>query len=82
MCGSHYRDHRRGRIERGELGRKRLLSNHDELATYCFDGGNFALGFGARLVAPLFARPGAWRILDGVVGVTMLALAAALVLGL
>jgi L-lysine exporter family protein LysE/ArgO len=41
-----------------------------------------ALGFGARLVAPLFARPGAWRILDGVVGVTMLALAAALVLGL
>jgi L-lysine exporter family protein LysE/ArgO len=40
-----------------------------------------ALGFGARLLAPLFARPGAWRLLDGVVGVTMLALAGALAFG-
>ncbi|WP_237214452.1 LysE/ArgO family amino acid transporter [Falsiroseomonas oryziterrae] len=38
-----------------------------------------ALGYGARLLAPLFARPVAWRVLDGVVGVTMLALAAGLV---
>lgn len=36
------------------------------------------LGFGARLVAPLFARPGAWRALDLVVGVMMLGLAASL----
>jgi L-lysine exporter family protein LysE/ArgO len=34
-----------------------------------------ALGFGARLLAPWFARPRAWRILDGVVGATMLLLA-------
>lgn len=37
-----------------------------------------ALGFGARLVRPLFARPAAWRWLDRLVGVVMLALAASL----
>lgn len=37
------------------------------------------LGFGARLLAPLFAHPRAWRILDVVVGVTMLVLAGLLV---
>jgi L-lysine exporter family protein LysE/ArgO len=37
-----------------------------------------ALGFGARLLAPWFAKPASWRILDGVVGLTMLGLAAAL----
>lgn len=39
------------------------------------------LGFGARVLAPLFARPIAWRVLDIVVGATMLALAAKLALG-
>jgi len=37
-----------------------------------------ALGFGARLLAPLFARPLAWRLLDFLVGVTMLVLSAGL----
>jgi len=36
------------------------------------------LGYGARWLAPLFARPRAWQILDGVIGLTMLALAAML----
>jgi L-lysine exporter family protein LysE/ArgO len=36
------------------------------------------LGFGARLLAPLFSRPRAWQILDILVGATMLALAGAL----
>ena len=40
-----------------------------------------ALGFGARMLAPLFARPIAWRILDGVIAVVMLALAVLLLLG-
>ena len=31
----------------------------------------FTLGFGARLVAPWFAKPATWRALDGLVGVTM-----------
>ncbi len=35
----------------------------------------FGLGYGARLLAPLFARPYAWRVLDGLVGATMFALA-------
>ena len=30
-----------------------------------------ALGFGARALSPLFARPAAWRVLDAAVGVTM-----------
>ncbi len=34
------------------------------------------LGYGARLLAPLFARPRAWAVLDVVIGLTMLALAA------
>lgn len=35
-----------------------------------------ALGFGARLLTPFFAKPVAWRILDAFVGVTMVTLAA------
>ncbi|MDQ4047034.1 MAG: LysE family transporter, partial [Actinomycetota bacterium] len=34
------------------------------------------LGFGARFLAPVFARPGAWRILDGAIAVLMTVLAA------
>lgn len=33
------------------------------------------LGFGARWLAPLFARPRAWKVLDGLIGVTMWVLA-------
>ena len=40
-----------------------------------------ALGFGARLLRPLFARPGAWRALDAGIAVVMAALAVALILG-
>jgi L-lysine exporter family protein LysE/ArgO len=34
-----------------------------------------ALGFGARMLAPVFARSSAWRVFDILVGLTMLALA-------
>ena len=37
------------------------------------------LGYGARLLAPLFARSSAWRVLDAIVGTTMLTMAATLV---
>lgn len=40
-----------------------------------------ALGFGARLLAPLFAAPRAWVVLEVVVGLTMWAIAATLALG-
>jgi L-lysine exporter family protein LysE/ArgO len=35
----------------------------------------FALGYGARLLRPLFAKPKAWNVLDALVGVLMLYLA-------
>jgi L-lysine exporter family protein LysE/ArgO len=38
-----------------------------------------ALGFGARLLAPVFSRPRAWQALDILIGATMLLLAAGLV---
>lgn len=40
----------------------------------------FALGYGARALAPVFARPGAWRVLDTSVGVVMWTVAAGLIL--
>ena len=39
-----------------------------------------ALGYGAALLRPLFARPAAWRVLDALIAVVMLALAASLLL--
>ena len=39
------------------------------------------VGYGARLLEPLFARPAAWRVLDGSIAGVMTALAAGLVLG-
>lgn len=41
----------------------------------------FALGYGARLLAPVFARPRAWQLLEGGVGAVMWAIAARLALG-
>ncbi|MEU2199671.1 LysE/ArgO family amino acid transporter [Isoptericola sp. NPDC019482] len=38
------------------------------------------LGYGARLLAPVLARPGAWRVVDGVVAGIMLVVAVSLVL--
>lgn len=34
----------------------------------------FSLGFGARRLAGVFAKPGTWRVLDGVIAVTMIGL--------
>jgi len=36
------------------------------------------LGFGARLLRPVFARPTAWRVLDAVIAVVMVSLAVSL----
>ncbi len=41
----------------------------------------FSLGFGARLLAPIFARPRAWQVLDFGVGLTMWAIALSLIFG-
>jgi L-lysine exporter family protein LysE/ArgO len=42
----------------------------------------FGLGYGARLLQPLFAKPAAWRVLDVVVGMVMAALAISLLVSL
>jgi L-lysine exporter family protein LysE/ArgO len=41
-----------------------------------------SLGFGARMFAPLFARPHAWRVLDAAVALVMWSVAAALLVKL
>ncbi|RMI09068.1 LysE/ArgO family amino acid transporter [Cellulomonas triticagri] len=41
-----------------------------------------ALGYGARLLRPVFARPAAWRVLDATIAVVMATIAASLLLGL
>lgn len=41
----------------------------------------FTLGYGARRLAPLFARPQAWRVLDVAVGLLMWAIAFSLIRG-
>lgn len=45
------------------------------IASFCFF---FTLGYGASLLAPVFARPRAWQVLDVAVGLTMWAIAARL----
>ncbi len=41
----------------------------------------FALGYGARLLAPVFARPRAWAVLDVAIALVMWSIAIALILG-
>ena len=48
------------------------------LASLCWFA---ALGFGARLLSRYLAKPTAWRVLDGLVAATMVALGATLVAG-
>jgi len=39
----------------------------------------FGLGFGARILVPVFAKPGAWKVLDAGVALMMWAIAATLI---
>ena len=41
-----------------------------------------ALGYGSRLLSPLFAKPFAWRVLDGGIAALMFLIAGGLLLGL
>lgn len=40
-----------------------------------------ALGYGARLLSGFFARPGAWRVLDGLIAATMAVIGGTLLVG-
>lgn len=39
----------------------------------------FALGYGARVLIPIFRKPSAWKVLDFIIGLVMLSIAATLV---
>ncbi|OLP61670.1 amino acid transporter [Xaviernesmea oryzae] len=41
----------------------------------------FSLGYGARLLGPLFARPSAWRVLDFIIALIMGSIAVKLLIG-
>jgi L-lysine exporter family protein LysE/ArgO len=41
----------------------------------------FLLGYGARLLKPLFARPAAWRVLDALIAAVTITLGAGLIVG-
>jgi L-lysine exporter family protein LysE/ArgO len=41
----------------------------------------FGLGFGARLLRPIFARPRSWQVLDGIIAVVMLVLGLRMAIG-
>jgi L-lysine exporter family protein LysE/ArgO len=64
-----------------------LSARHTGAASIAFGGGAglasilwfFGLAYGARLAAPIFARPQAWRVLDVLIGLVMLAIAIRLV---
>lgn len=62
--------------QQGETGRWVFLIGAVLGSTIWF----FALGFGSRLLRPLFARPGTWRILDGIIALIMFSLAVHLIL--
>ncbi len=60
-------------------------AHHEGERAYFWGGASTAsllwfsgLGFGGSRLAPFFARPGAWRLLDGVIAVLMLTLGATL----
>ncbi len=67
-----------GSISAGFPGQENAFAIGAILASLSFF---FALGYGARLLQPLFARPASWRVLDGLIGCVMWAIAAGLVLG-
>ena len=66
-----------------------LANQHGAEGRWWFAGGAAAaslawftaLGYGARLLAPLFARPATWRVLDVAIALIMFTIAATLVLG-
>lgn len=66
-----------------------IANTHGETLRWVFFAGAIsgsvlwflALGFGARRLRPLFASPASWRVLDIVIGIVMLGIAASLAFG-
>lgn len=66
-----------------------IANTHGTTLRWLFMGGAvtasflwfFGLGYGARLLAPLFSKPIAWRILDVLIAAVMVAIAVTLIMG-
>lgn len=66
-----------------------LANRHGDTGRWLFGAGSAAaslawflvLAYGARLLAPVFSRPGAWRVLDAFVALIMFAMAYGLLRG-
>jgi L-lysine exporter family protein LysE/ArgO len=67
-----------GSISAQYPGREAAFGGGAALGSFSFF---FALGYGARLLAPLFARPRAWQVLDVIIALTMWSIAVGLALG-
>ncbi|GAA3153652.1 LysE/ArgO family amino acid transporter [Rhodococcus baikonurensis] len=63
---------------RGEIGRWWFAAGAITASVVWFG----ALGYGARLLTPLFAKPNAWRILDALIAVMMAVLGISLLIEL
>lgn len=61
-----------GSISTQYVGHKLEFALGAVLASFLFF---FALGFGARLLAPVFETPKAWKVLDFIIGIIMLLIA-------
>ena len=61
-----------GSVSSSFEGRKLAFGAGAVIASFCFF---FSLGYGARLLRPLFAKPVAWRILDLLIGLMMFTIA-------
>ncbi len=68
-----------GSVAAGHDGSRLLFGIGAISASFVFF---FSLGYGARLLAPYFAEPKAWRMLDFGVGILMWIIAASLLFGL
>ncbi|RFC63769.1 amino acid transporter [Fulvimarina endophytica] len=67
-----------GAVSTGFPGREAAFALGAITASFTFF---FALGYGAILLRPVFARPSAWRVLDVAIGLLMWAIAAKLLAG-
>ena len=79
----HYQQHTVGLIGAISTGfhgwpNKLAFGGGAILASFVFF---FGLGYGARFLAPVFARPRAWAVLDVLIALVMWSIAASLILG-
>jgi L-lysine exporter family protein LysE/ArgO len=61
----------------GQYDNRLAFGSGAVLASFMFF---FGLGYGARLLQPVFSRPFSWRVLDGTIALTMWAIAVSLLL--